>query len=134
MSDDGNHRAPGASARRGTLDGGDVAHFKLGRPDVFPAGDFGVRDGFRHVYGLDAIPTPSEILAHAERWRPHATTAAWYFWQAANAARKKPPTAGSTLSNRPPLGRNNLRHGDCQIGKGQRLNRLSTGEGEGLLN
>jgi DNA-3-methyladenine glycosylase II len=61
--------------------------FKLGRPDVFPADDFGIRDGFRVAYALDEMPKPKEILAYAERWRPHATTAAWYFWRAANAAK-----------------------------------------------
>ena len=63
--------------------------FKLGRPDVFPADDFGVREGFRIACGLDEMPRPKALLAHAERWRPHGTTAAWYLWQAANAARKK---------------------------------------------
>jgi DNA-3-methyladenine glycosylase II len=63
--------------------------FKLGRPDVFPADDFGIRDGFRIACGLDAMPKPKALLAHAERWRPHSTTAAWYLWRAANAAKKK---------------------------------------------
>lgn len=68
--------------------------FKLGRPDVFPSDDFGIRDGFRVAYGLDEMPKPKEILAHAERWRPHATTAAWYFWQAANAAKAQKAIKG----------------------------------------
>jgi DNA-3-methyladenine glycosylase II len=68
--------------------------FKLGRPDVFPADDFGVRDGFRVAYGLEEMPKPKEILAHAERWRPHGTTAAWYFWRAANAAKDKKAIKG----------------------------------------
>ncbi|EDY20532.1 DNA-3-methyladenine glycosylase II [Chthoniobacter flavus Ellin428] len=68
--------------------------FKLGRPDVFPADDFGIRDGFRVAYGLDEMPKPKEILAHAERWRPYATTAAWYFWRAANAAKDKKAIKG----------------------------------------
>ncbi len=68
--------------------------FKLGRPDVFPADDFGVRDGFRIAHGLDAMPKPKELLVHAERWRPHGTTAAWYLWRAANAAKEKKPIKG----------------------------------------
>jgi DNA-3-methyladenine glycosylase II len=68
--------------------------FKLGRPDVFPADDYGVRDGFRVAYGLDEMPKPKALLAHAERWRPHSTTAAWYFWRAANAAKQKKPIKG----------------------------------------
>ena len=68
---------------------------RMGRPDVFPADDFGIRDGFRIAHGLSGMPKPKEILAHAERWRPHATTAAWYLWQAANAAKKKRADAGA---------------------------------------
>ena len=67
--------------------------FKLARPDVLPADDFGVRNGFRIAFGLAEMPKPKELLAHGERWRPHGTTAAWYFWRAADAARKKKPSA-----------------------------------------
>jgi DNA-3-methyladenine glycosylase II len=62
--------------------------FQLGRPDVLPADDFGVRSGFRVAYGLPAMPTVKELLAHGERWRPHRTTAAWYLWRAADRAKK----------------------------------------------
>ena len=64
--------------------------FQLGRPDVLPADDFGVRNGFRHAYRKRALPPVRELLAFGERWRPHRTTAAWYLWSAADAARKKP--------------------------------------------
>jgi len=63
--------------------------FQLGRPDVLPADDFGVRSGFRHAYGRKDLPTVRELLAHGECWRPHRTTAAWYLWQAANSTREK---------------------------------------------
>jgi DNA-3-methyladenine glycosylase II len=63
--------------------------FQLGRPDILPANDFGVRNGFRHAYGLPELPMPKELLAHGERWRPHRTTAAWYLWRAADGAQKK---------------------------------------------
>jgi DNA-3-methyladenine glycosylase II len=62
--------------------------FQLGRPDVLPADDFGVRTGFQRSFGLDSLPKPKEVLAHGERWRPHRTTAAWYLWRAADAANK----------------------------------------------
>jgi DNA-3-methyladenine glycosylase II len=65
--------------------------FQLGRPDVLPADDFGVRNGFRHAYQLPEMPKPKELLAFGERWRPHRTTAAWYLWRAADAARDKKP-------------------------------------------
>ncbi len=63
--------------------------FQLGRPDVLPADDFGVRNGFRVAYGLDEMPKPKELLVHGERWRPHRTVAAWYLWRAADAAKEK---------------------------------------------
>jgi DNA-3-methyladenine glycosylase II len=63
--------------------------FQLGRPDVLPADDFGVRNGFRHAYRKRELPLVKELLAFGERWRPHRTVAAWYLWLTADAARKK---------------------------------------------
>ncbi len=63
--------------------------FQLGRPDVLPADDFGVRSGFRLAYKKRGMPKPKDLLKFGERWRPHATTAAWYLWCAADAAKKK---------------------------------------------
>lgn len=63
--------------------------FKLGRPDVLPIDDFGVRNGYRIAFGLAQMPTPKELAALAAPWRPHATTAAWYLWRAADAAKVK---------------------------------------------
>jgi len=63
--------------------------FQLGRPDVLPVDDFGVRNGFRVAYKRRKMPTPKELLKFGELWRPHATTAAWFLWRAADAARKK---------------------------------------------
>jgi DNA-3-methyladenine glycosylase II len=61
--------------------------FQLGRPDVLPADDFGVRNGFRLAYKKRAMPKPKALLAFGKKWRPHATTAAWYLWRAADAAK-----------------------------------------------
>ena len=61
--------------------------FTLGRQDVLPADDYGVRDGYRASYGLKALPTPKTLLAYGERWRPHRSTAAWYLWRAAEHAK-----------------------------------------------
>ena len=63
--------------------------FQLGRPDVLPADDFGVRTGFRLAYHRRELPKVKELLAFGERWRPHRTTAAWYLWQVANRAKNK---------------------------------------------
>jgi DNA-3-methyladenine glycosylase II len=56
--------------------------FTLGREDVLPVTDFGVRKGFALTYGLAELPTPAALLAHGEKWRPHRTTASWYLWRA----------------------------------------------------
>ena len=56
--------------------------FSLGRPDVLPVGDFGVRKGAMLLYGLDAMPKPAELEAIAEVWRPYRSVAAWYLWRA----------------------------------------------------
>jgi DNA-3-methyladenine glycosylase II len=57
--------------------------FKLGRMDVLPVDDFGVRKGFMRAYKLTEMPKPKEILAHGEKWRPYRTVASWYLWRAA---------------------------------------------------
>ena len=63
--------------------------FQLGRPDVLPADDFGVRNGFRLTYGLRKMPAPRALAAYGERWRPHRTAAAWYLWRAVDLARAR---------------------------------------------
>jgi len=56
--------------------------FKLGRLDVLPASDFGVRKGFALIYRRKELPAPADLLAHGERWRPYRTIASWYLWRA----------------------------------------------------
>ncbi len=56
--------------------------FHFGRPDVMPADDFGVRNGFRLAYGLKGLPKPRALLAYAERWKPYRSAGAWYMWRA----------------------------------------------------
>jgi DNA-3-methyladenine glycosylase II len=63
--------------------------FQLGRHDVLPADDFGVRTGFRIAYQKRGMPKPKALLAFGEKWKPHRTTAAWYLWCAADAKKKK---------------------------------------------
>lgn len=65
--------------------------FQLGRPDVLPADDFGVREGYKHAYKLPAQPKPKDLLAYGERWAPHRTTAAWYLWRVADRAKVTAP-------------------------------------------
>lgn len=63
--------------------------FRLGRPDVLPVSDLGVRAGFQLTYKTAALPTPKELLAHGERWRPYRSVASWYMWRAVELSRKK---------------------------------------------
>src|SRR5207249_7229596 len=55
--------------------------FALGRPDVLPVDDFGLRAAVQRHYGLDQLPTRSEVRAHAAVWRPYSTVGTWYCWQ-----------------------------------------------------
>ncbi|PYJ97474.1 MAG: DNA-3-methyladenine glycosylase 2 family protein, partial [Verrucomicrobia bacterium] len=59
--------------------------FMLGRLDVLPATDFGVRKGFALTYRRKELPAPSELIKHGERWRPYRTIACWYLWRALDA-------------------------------------------------
>jgi DNA-3-methyladenine glycosylase II len=70
--------------------------FTLGRPDILPVDDFGVREGYRHAAGLDAQPKPKELAAIGAAWAPYRSAAAWYLWRAADLAKEgrfKAPTA-----------------------------------------
>jgi DNA-3-methyladenine glycosylase II len=62
--------------------------FRLGRPDVLPVTDFGVRTGFMLTYATPDLPSAKELLSHAERWRPFRSVASWYMWRAVDLARK----------------------------------------------
>jgi DNA-3-methyladenine glycosylase II len=55
--------------------------FSLGRPDVLPVGDYGVRKSAMQLYGLPALPKRAELEALAEPWRPYRSVAAWYLWR-----------------------------------------------------
>ena len=57
--------------------------FRLGRPDVLAADDYGIRKGFAKMHRLAELPKPKELLAHGERWRPYRSVASWYMWRAA---------------------------------------------------
>jgi methylated-DNA-[protein]-cysteine S-methyltransferase len=62
--------------------------FRLGRPDVLPVNDYGVRHGFKLAFGKRQMPTPRDVASHGERWRPYRTVASWYLWRAVDLARQ----------------------------------------------
>lgn len=60
--------------------------FHLGRPDVLPVGDLGVRSGMRAAYGLDEMPTPARAREIGAPWAPYRSVGSWYMWRAVEAA------------------------------------------------
>jgi len=56
--------------------------FQLGRLDVWPTLDYGVRSGFALMYGLDEMPTPKQLAGEGDRFAPYRSLVAWYCWQA----------------------------------------------------
>lgn len=61
--------------------------FTLGRPDVLPVDDFGVREGWRVLKGMARQPTPRELAEASRSLSPWRSAASWYLWRAADAAR-----------------------------------------------
>src|SRR5207245_1151968 len=59
--------------------------FQLGRLDVWPVGDLGVRKGYATAWGLAEMPTPKELTAYGETFRPYRSVAAWYCWRAVDS-------------------------------------------------
>jgi 3-methyladenine DNA glycosylase/8-oxoguanine DNA glycosylase len=57
--------------------------FRLGRPDVLPVTDLGVRKGFQRAYDMRRLPAAVTITRRAERWRPYRSVASWYLWREA---------------------------------------------------
>ncbi len=57
--------------------------FRLGRPDVLPLDDYGVRKGFKLTFRTRELPTKKQMLRRGERWWPYRSVASWYLWRAA---------------------------------------------------
>lgn len=67
--------------------------FRLGRPDVLPVDDLGIRKGLQRVDRLETMPTPRELAARGETWGPYRTYAGLYLWRIADlATTSKAPT------------------------------------------
>ena len=62
--------------------------FDLGRPDVWPVDDYGVRKGFAKTFRRRQLPTPKQLMKLGEKWRPYRSMAAWYFWRALDQPKK----------------------------------------------
>jgi 3-methyladenine DNA glycosylase/8-oxoguanine DNA glycosylase len=60
--------------------------FRLGRPDVLPVDDYGVRKGFAIAFNGNEMPSPKELAAYGVRWKPYRTAASWYLWRVVERA------------------------------------------------
>ena len=61
-----------------------ILMFKLGRQDVMPPTDLGVRKGYSIIFGPKDLATPKTILEHSQKWSPYRSFAAKYCWEAAD--------------------------------------------------
>ncbi|MET0230769.1 MAG: DNA-3-methyladenine glycosylase 2 family protein [Rhodanobacteraceae bacterium] len=59
--------------------------FRLGRPDVLPVGDYGIRKGFGIAFRKGEMPLPADVEKRGERWRPYRSVASWYLWRATDS-------------------------------------------------
>jgi 3-methyladenine DNA glycosylase/8-oxoguanine DNA glycosylase len=64
--------------------------FHLRRPDVWPTGDYGVRQGFKAIFGLAELPAPRALAALGEPYRPYRSALAWHCWRALENGRAIP--------------------------------------------
>jgi DNA-3-methyladenine glycosylase II len=62
--------------------------FELGRPDIWPVNDYGVRKGFAKTFGKRKLPTPKQLMKFGKKFQPYRSVAAWYFWRALDAPEK----------------------------------------------
>jgi 3-methyladenine DNA glycosylase/8-oxoguanine DNA glycosylase len=62
--------------------------FRLGRPDVLPIDDYGIRKGFAVAFRKRETPTPADVEKRGARWSPYRTVASWYLWRAADRAKE----------------------------------------------
>lgn len=65
--------------------------FCMGRQDVLPVGDLGIRSGIKILYNLPSLPTPDEVrkIAKEYHWHPYESVASWYVWHALDNAPKR---------------------------------------------
>jgi|TARA_B110000438_G_C15670086_1_gene587800 DNA-3-methyladenine glycosylase II len=58
--------------------------FSLGRPDVFPVGDLGVRTAIKKIYKLETLPSVRDLKSYGEKWAPFESIGTWYAWRSLN--------------------------------------------------
>ena len=63
---------------------------RLGRPDVWPVDDYGIRAGFAALYRKRKFPAPKDLVKPGAKWKPYRSVASWYLWRAADLAKERP--------------------------------------------
>jgi 3-methyladenine DNA glycosylase/8-oxoguanine DNA glycosylase len=63
--------------------------FRLGRPDVLPTTDYGVRKGFMVAFRSREMPSPKDVARRGEKWRPYRSIASWYLWRALELPKRR---------------------------------------------
>ena len=61
---------------------------RLGRPDVLPVDDYGIRKGFAVAFNKRELPAPKDVEKRGVRWKPYRTVASWYLWRAVELAKE----------------------------------------------
>jgi 3-methyladenine DNA glycosylase/8-oxoguanine DNA glycosylase len=62
--------------------------FRLGRPDVLPVDDYGIRKGYANAFAKRDMPAPKALAKIGARWKPYRTLVSWYLWRAAELGKK----------------------------------------------
>ena len=69
--------------------------FRLGRPNIIPELDLGIRKAVQRAYGLRKMPTPTRVLEIGSKWAPYGTIASWYLWRSLEHAKPSPRASPS---------------------------------------
>jgi DNA-3-methyladenine glycosylase II len=75
---------------------------QLGRPDILPAGDLGIRHAVQAAYGLDRVPSEGEVRALSEKWQPHRSLATAYLYSSLRSMTPSRSPGTGSRSRRPP--------------------------------
>jgi 3-methyladenine DNA glycosylase/8-oxoguanine DNA glycosylase len=65
--------------------------FTLGRPDILPVTDLGIRKAVQRLYGMATLPSPSSLAELGRRWEPYRSVAAWYLWASVDGKNQESP-------------------------------------------
>lgn len=100
--------------------------FALGRPDVFPHDDLGVRAAIRELYKLEELPPKNVCLEIGNHWRPYASIGSWYCWRFLDKRTAKSQVAGQRRGNELSRGRSPIAAGGIRAAPSRRFRRCKS--------